>query len=468
MKDLPVYNMIKKYIDKNPTIFHMPGHKMGNKVLDYYTKDMIKWDLTEIPDTDNLHEPQSAIKEAQEKLAKAFGAEESFFLVNGSTCGIHAILLSVCKANDKVIVGRDCHKSVLNILSFLEANVVFVNPEYNEEFGIYCGYNPEKIEKTVDENPDCVMVILTSPNYYGVCSDIESIAQKVHNKDKILVVDEAHGAHLKFSKKLPKSAIEQGADAVIQSAHKTLPALTQTAYLHVKSNRINRRKLKNILRMIQTSSPSFIFMTSLDIARYIMENEGEKMINDLCGLVDNFIYKMNNVEGIKILNCDLHDKTRLVINFSDVGIVGYDVEKLLLSKYGIQVEMSDINNIVCITTVCDDKESFDKLEKAIKDIVLNSSKVKKENVVIKGLKLDEQEEIKLININQYDTMLVNLEDSVDKVSANMIVPYPPGIPYIIMGQKIENKHIKILKKFLELGANVNGIDEGKIEVLNKK
>ena len=284
---IPIYDMLQEYIKKEPTMFHMPGHKMGSKVSHYYN-DIIKWDVTEIPETDNLHNPNGAILEAQKMAAYAFGADYTFFLVNGSTCGIHAAIMSVCKKGDKIIVGRDCHKSVLNILTYLEAKVCFVNPEYNDEFGILGGYSLENIQKAVDKNTDSVAVLITSPNYYGICSDIEKIANIVHQSNKILIVDEAHGAHLNFCDRLPKSAVTSGADLVVQSAHKTLPALTQTAYLHLNGDRVSKRKLQRILSTIQTSSPSFVLMASLDIARHIMQSEGQSRLNDILDVIDQF------------------------------------------------------------------------------------------------------------------------------------------------------------------------------------
>ena len=472
MSDIPIYDMLKNYIDKKPTIFHMPGHKMGHSVSEYYT-DMIKWDVTEIPCTDDLHNPSGAILEAQWKATTAFGTSQTFFLVNGSTCGIHAVLMAVCKNKDKIIVGRDCHKSVLNILMYLEANIVFVNPEYNSEFGIYCGYNVKNIREALDKNPDSVGVILTSPNYYGICSDIETIAKEVHGHNKVLIVDEAHGAHLKFCERLPKSAVQQGADAVVQSAHKTLPALTQTGYLHINSNRIDVAKVKNILDVIQTSSPSFIFMASLDIARHIMETEGRQRLNEVCDFIDDFCENMSCIDGLRILGNQyikegMCDKTRLVINFSKLDIVGYDVERVLMERYNIQVEMSDLYNIVCIATVCDTKENFERLEYALKDIISNSEIARQHVAKLKQGMLCNETSARLVDIKHYKSVKVGLYEAVGQISYNMIVPYPPGIPVIIAGECIKEEHIDYINKILDLGAVVNGIDENKnIEVLTK-
>jgi len=465
---IPIYEMLQNYIRKNPVIFHMPGHKMGNKVSNYY-KDMIKLDVTEISETDNLHDPKGAILKAEQMAAKAFLASRTFFLVNGSTCGIHAALMAVCKSGDKVIVGRDCHKSVLNILVYLKAKVFFVNPEYNDEFGIYGGYSLKNIRDAVDKNPDSVAVIITSPNYYGICSNISDIAKIVHEKNKILIVDEAHGAHLNFNDKLPDSALKSGADIVVQSAHKTLPALTQAAYLHVNGDRVNIKKIERILRIIQTSSPSFIFMASLDIAREIMQKEGMEKLDNLLDIIEKFKIRVSKLDGIKILadkyiKEGLQDKTRLVINFKDANLVGYDVERFLREKYNINVEMADLYNIVCITTICDDKISFDKLEKALEDLLKDSSVERK--AIPKINIFDDDVEVDLKDVSDCDSVLVNLKDSIGKISYNMIVPYPPGIPIILCGQEIKPWHVEYI---MSLKSDIiNGIsDEEKIEVLKK-
>lgn len=464
---IPIYDMLQRYIKKNPTIFHMPGHKMGNSEFDYY-ENVIKWDVTEIPETDDLHEPKGAILKAMELAAKAFGAKKTFFLVNGSTCGIHAAIMSVLRRGDKIIVGRDCHKSVLNILTYLEAKVVFVNPEYNNEFGIYGGYSFKNIQAIVEKNPDSVALLITSPNYYGICSDIEKIANVVHTNNKILIVDEAHGANLNFCDKLPQSALLGGADIVVQSAHKTLPAFTQAAYLHISGDRINETRLQRILREIQTSSPSFVLMASLDIARYIMQTYGQSKLGNLSDIIDKFKLKFKNLKILSddYLNEGRHDKTRLVINFKDYKILGYDVERILRERYNIVVEMADLYNIVCILTVCDSEESFDKLGYALEEILQDADILKKDLPEFRLLDCDH--EICLKDVKYYDSEFVNLKDSIGKISYNMIVPYPPGVPCIISGQEIKPWHVSYINNLICQNAVVNGVsDDLKIEVLKK-
>lgn len=466
---IPLYDMLEEYYKLRPTIFHMPGHKMGSTVNEYY-KDMIKWDVTEIPMTDDLHNAKGAILKAQKLAALAFGADKTFFLVNGSTCGIHAMLLATCKKGDKVVVGRDCHKSVFNILMYIGVRVVFVNPQYNDEFGICGGYTKDDVERVLNENTDAVAVVITSPNYYGICSQVGEIADVVHKGGQVLIVDEAHGAHLSFCDRLPDSALSKGADMVVQSAHKTLPALTQTAYLHIREDRVSASSIQRILGIIETTSPSFILMASLDIARYIMEQEGNTRLNHVCNMIDEVENRLSVVNGIKILHDDgsgFHDKTRLVINVSELGVSGYKVEDLLAKEYNIHVEMADMYNVVCIVTVCDKKEALDKLVYAIEDIANRFKLQNFRNISIPPI-LSDGKVVELTDVGDAKHCWVPMEDAVGCVSYNMIVPYPPGVPVVIAGQIISHDHIEYIKDLYEQKAIVNGVEDGNIEIIKNK
>lgn len=463
---IPLYDMLKEYYELKPTIFHMPGHKMGSTVEQYYG-DMIKWDVTEIPMTDNLHNPKGAILKAQELAAKVFGADKTFFLVNGSTCGVHAMLLATCKKGDKVVVGRDCHKSVFNILMYIGVKVVFVNPQYNDEFGICEGYTQDAVAHVLDQNNDAVVVLVTSPNYYGMCSQIEEIADVVHKHGCVLIVDEAHGAHLGFCDRLPESALSQGADMVVQSAHKTLPALTQAAYLHIREDRIDGLRIQRILSVIETTSPSFILMASLDIARHIMEQEGEARINYVCDIIDKLEDRLSLIDGIKVLHDEgnrLHDKTRLVINVGKLGVSGYFVADVLAKKYNIHVEMADMYNIVCIVTVCDTRGALDELACAMEDIARRCKAKDFRHISIPSI-LSDGRVIELVDVVDSKHYWVPMDNAVGCVSYNMIVPYPPGVPVVIAGQVITKEHIEYLKNLYEQKAVIDGVEDGNVQII---
>jgi len=282
----PIYSALKDYADENNIPFHMPGHKMGIGFPKNFAKNLPKFDITELPNMDNLHFPDGIIKEAQLLAAHAFNANKTFFLVNGATCGVHAAIMTTCEHGSKIIIGRDCHRSAIEGTILANAIPVYVNTEVDNFFGISTGVEPETLKTALEDNPDASAVFVTRPNYYGICSDIEKIVDITHSFGKILIVDEAHGAHFKFNKKLPISALDAGADICVQSAHKTLPALTQGAYLHIKSDSVDIEKLEFYLRLLETTSPSYIIMASLDMARALMEYSGKQLLDNIIKKTD--------------------------------------------------------------------------------------------------------------------------------------------------------------------------------------
>lgn len=455
----------------SPIPFHMPGHKIGKGIPNEFLKDLHQLDMTEIPGLDNLHFPEGVIKEAQELAAKVFGADYTSFLVNGSTCGIHAAILGLCKPGDRLIVSRDCHKSVIGAMMLASVTPIYIAPEYDSMFGVSSFVLPSIVDSTLKNNPDAVGVVLTRPNYYGLCSDIRTISDVVHSYGKFLIVDEAHGAHLKFSTKLPCSALEADADVCIQSAHKTLPALTQGAYLHIKGPRVDVDKVKFVLRLIQTSSPSYILMAFLDIARAIMESYGSELIENLLKDITCFEKMLYRDTGYELLSAqplsagDV-DKTRIVVNVRNTGKTGFFIEKFLRNRFNIQVEMSDLHNIVCISTVADGLKEFESLYTALKQIEKqfnNSSKLP--DIYMKEVNISPQA-VELGNIMHRKYKKANLTESVGEVSRGIITPYPPGVPVICPGEVITEEAVQYILGVIRAGGTVNGVSgDGEIEIL---
>ena len=485
----PIYNYLREYADQNINVFHMPGHKLAKGIPQELTQNLLQLDVTEVEGTDNLHYPEGIIKQAEELAAKAFGADKTFFLVNGSTCGIQAAIMSVCARGQKIIISRDSHKSVVSGLILSGAEPIFVYPEYNCEFGITEAISAKSIEKSLLENPDAVAVLITRPNYYGICSDIEEISSIVHSHNKLLIVDEAHGAHLVFNSQLPPSALQHGADICIQSAHKTLPAVTQGAYLHVKGNRIDLERLKFNLTMLQTSSPSYIIMSYLDIARELMDTEGKARLDALIDNVEWFKHEIENYDTYKVLskkhigNMDLkasHDTTRLVISVSRLGISGYYAEKILREKFMTQVEMADNENLVFITTIADNHETFTRLLEVMKGLaemnfqtdfvrtnqqsdisesasVYSGDVSHAEKFIYNGLSM------KKLPYEAYAAQKeeLPLEKGKGRICAEIVTPYPPGIPILYPGEIIEQHQIQYIMSIIKAGGKVNGIGEDK-------
>jgi arginine decarboxylase len=323
---------------------------------------------------------------------------------------------------------------------------------------------PDEVEKMILSHPDIKGIVITSPNFYGVCSNIRLIAQIAHKYEKVLIVDEAHGAHLQFSTKLPESSLQSGADIAVQSAHKTLPALTQASYLHVNSNRVDIEKLKFYLSIIQTSSPSYILMSSLDIARSIMETSGAKKLDCLIGQIESFKEKFEVLGNYKFLskryikNGD-HDITRVVINVRNLGITGYTADKFLRKNFNIQVEMSDVCNIVCICSIGNKKEDFEIFTKALEDL-LKKEKSDCENYFLDSLNFSiPKEKVSLSEAINAKIKLVDLEKSKGEVSARIITPYPPGIPLVCHGEIINDEVIQYINNVIKMGGTINGISK---------
>lgn len=460
-----------KYSGKSPVSFHMPGHKLGKDVNIPHDNNLYLMDVTEVPGLDNLHQPNGVIKEAQELAAKAFGADHTFFLVNGSTCGIQAAIMSLCKRGDKLIVARDCHMAAINGMMLAGVQPVYIKPEFDNSFKIPSVLQCKDIEKALIENSDAVGVYITRPNYYGVCSDIKKICGLVHSHGKVLIVDEAHGAHFKFSDKLPPSALEHDSDICIQSAHKTLPALTQGAYLHVKGSRVDVEKIKYNLNILQTSSPSYLVMAFLDISRAVMEKQGKQIIESLLCDIEEFYQSINDSTQFKILSKDNFksgdlDKTRLVINTKNNGLSGFNIEKILRKQYNIQVEMADLYNIVCITTNANRGQDLKELRNALIDIDENYNKcLPLPDICIESGNIPQQE-VKLSELMHKNFKRKKLTKACGMVSRRMITPYPPGVPVICPGEVITEKIIENIMRILESGGNVNGVYDGlEVEVL---
>lgn len=441
----------------------MPGHKLGKGIPKEFLSDLASLDVTEIPGTDNLHFPEGVLKEAQELAAHAFCADRTFFLVNGSTCGIHGMIMSICDPGGKLIIGRDCHKSVIHGMMLAGVEPVYVRPGIDKTFGIPTAVSVEKLEEAIKENPDAKGVLLTSPNYYGVCIDSKKIAEIVHSRGMILAIDEAHGAHLVFSEKLPECAMEAGADICVQSAHKTLPAFTQGAYLHVKSHRIDMERVASSLNVLQTTSPSYIIMAFLDIARAIMERTGKNLLEELLFHLDGFKESMRALERVRILSDgavkkDISlDRTRLVIHVKDMGKTGFEIEKILRNHYHIQIEMADFYNIVCIATVADRKEDFEKLGTALKEISYEF----KDNRPLTDIYYRELDipckKIELKHMMYSKKVKVKLKDATGKISGSMLTPYPPGIPLVCPGEVLQDDFIEYIYHIVNAGGGVNGL-----------
>ncbi|MDD4834718.1 MAG: aminotransferase class V-fold PLP-dependent enzyme [Lutispora sp.] len=471
--DIPILKSIKDYAKSQVLPFHMPGHKRGKIYerlgLSYLLDNLIEMDTTEVPGIDNLHSPQGAIMEAQNLAAKAFGAGHTFFLVNGTTSGIYAMIMAATKPGDKILIPRNAHRSVVSGTILGKLHPVYIMPEIDICMGIPMGIKANTVEKALEQHPDAKAVLITNPTYYGVCSDIEGISKVVHDRGKLLLVDEAHGSHFTFHPGLPISAIKAGADMVAQSTHKTLPSMTGSSMLHIRKGSVDIDKLKFFLELVQTTSPSHVMLASLDLARYIMEKQGH-MLLDECIKYSNIVRNEINartpfyclgIEKKGIYGIHDIDPTRITIHLGKGGISGIKGEGILRDRYNIQLEMSDINNVVAITTVADDEVAYMRLLEAILDI--KRWIVEEDNVYHEARQPNFAPvcEMPPFEALYHQTEDIDVHRSQGRISAEMIVPYPPGIPVIMPGEKIDKDIIQYISRCINMGMKVNGISDPK-------
>lgn len=462
-----IVDKLEQLRDEDIISFHVPGHKMG-KIFDKlgYNNILEKiytLDTTEIEGTDNLHNAKEVIKQSQERAARVFNSDKTIYLVNGSTCGIQAAIMSTCPPKSKIIVNRDCHQSVINSCILGDITPVYIDSEICRETNILKGINYSKAKEIIDNNLDAKAIILTYPTYYGETYNLRDICNYAHDKDMIVIVDEAHGAHLELSDRLPKSAINLGADIVIQSTHKTLPSFTQSSMVHIKGNRVDYNKLLSILRIIESSSPSYLFMSSLELAVDIYEKHGKELMESLLNNIDKFKDKFKSNHDVYIYN--EMDKTKIFISLKNIGMTGYELDEILRSEYKMQCELSNHYGVLLICTIGNEEEDFICLETALKDI-LNKYKNKGSiedtdyPVSIPKMKLTPREAF------YKEKKRVKLKDSIGKISGEYIIPYPPGISLISPGEIISEEIITYIHQGIKNGMIVSGIKDTNLEFID--
>lgn len=468
---MPIFDELKRLKDKNPISFHTPGHKGKNTLINW--KEYIpQIDITELPGMDNLHDPRGIIKESQSLAAKTFGAKDTLYSINGTTGGIYIALATITNPGDKILIQRNSHKSIYNGSILNRLDIEYLYPNYNEKYGIFTGIEPDTIEKKLKEDLKIKAVVLTYPNYYGICSNIKRIAEIVHKYDKILLIDEAHGSHFTFSEELPISALEGGADMTVQSIHKTLPSFTQTSMIHVGSNRVNIEKLKTISSLYQTTSPSYLFMASLEIARAYMEGEGRLRLERNIERIHKLIKRLGGIPRISIFTGDEEDKTIFdkditKILFKIDGITGPEVSSLLRENYNIYLEMEDYQYCLALTSPMNGVRDFDVLIKALEEMAKNTpyQEINHINIDMPKPKIG----LPIYKAFYSKKRTLDLKDSIGQLSASFITPYPPGIPLICPGELIREELIEYINFLIDKGIEIVGLigyNKEKIEVVD--
>jgi len=478
-KETPIFSVLKDvYAARGVIPFHVPGHKQGvgveSEFYNFMGPNPFKIDVTIFEMVDGLHNPKSHIKRALELTADAYGAKESFFCVNGTSGAIQAMIMSTVRAGDKILVPRNTHKSVNAGVILSGAQPVYMEPEIDQENGIAHGVSPETVERTLKENPDASAVLIINPTYYGVATDLKKIVELVHSYDIPLLVDEAHGPHLRFANgDLPLSAMEAGADACAQSTHKIIGAMTQGSILHVQGDRINYGKMRQVLSLLQTTSPSYILLASLDCARKQIALEGKELIASAVKKAEYLREEVNKVKGFRSLGREVldgkgrfsFDPTKIAITARELGLTGYQLERIFVDKYNIQPELSDFYNVLLVTTIGDTDESIEAVIAAIKDI---SAGTKDRDAVPQFKDIPAIPEMEQIPREAFfsEKTRKRMEDAIGDISGEFIMAYPPGIPILCPGERITEEVIDYIEDLKRAGLSVQGLEDSNLENIN--
>ena len=464
MSDL--YKNLLKYSNSDYYPLHMPGHKrnISEGVSPY------KYDITEIEGFDNLHEPQGILRIAMEEAAAFYESDKTYFLVNGSSCGILSAICGSTKRGDKILVARNCHKSVYNAIYLNELMPIYVSPDYISEYGINGGISPDRVKRELAENPGISAVVITSPTYEGVVSDIERITDIVHKYGIPLIVDEAHGAHFGMHGDFPWSALRMGADIVIQSLHKTLPSLTQTALLHIKGSLANVKEVERFLRIYQTSSPSYVLMSSIDECINRIKMDGLFLFEPYVKRLKVMKSHMDKLSGIKVVGREIigknsvfdFDISKIVISVRGTSYSGKRLYDELLEKHHLQLEMASGDYVIAMTSPMDTEEGLLRLFTALvevdRDIRLFSEEDEKPGIV----DFAPQKTIVLESVykaTNSEKEKLPLDDAIGKISADFVYLYPPGCPILAPGELISIEAVSLIKKYKLSGLEVHGLSD---------
>lgn len=469
----PLWDALNLYVENEIVSFDVPGHKKKKytAIGEALGESIVKLDANSMKQLDNIANPIGVIKESELLMAEAFKADYAFFLVNGTTHGVQSMIMSACAPGDKIIMPRNVHKSAIKALILSGAIPVYVQPEINDELSIANGITVEAVKKAIKDNKDAKAIFVINPTYYGMASNLKEIVKIAHNNNMVVLVDEAHGAHFSFSDNLPISAMEAGADIAAVSLHKTCGSLTQSSALLINERSIKREKVKTILNLTQTTSASYLIMSSLDVARKDLALNGNKIFDNIIRLADYAREEINKIDGLSTFGQDLInnsgiynvDKTKLAITVSELGISGLYAYDLLRDKYGIQVEFGDTKNILAILGNGDSKETVDKLINALKDI---SIKYRRNDIITSILDLHNPEVIISPREAFYlDKKSIPIENALGEICGEHIMSYPPGIPIISPGEKFTKEMIDYILFLKKEGSMLTGTEDPNIDYI---
>lgn len=475
----PLFEKLVEHRKNSNSSFHVPGHKSGQglaPIAREWLQQVMYIDYTEITGLDDLHHPEGVIEEAQTLAAGCYGAEATFFLVGGSTAGNQAMLLTVCEPGDLILVQRNVHKSVLHGLMLAGARAVFLPPKWDPITGQSVGVHLTDVEMALMLYPEAKGLLLTNPNYFGMGIDLKPFAELLHSNGKLLLVDEAHGAHYGFHPDLPQSALSAGADAVVQSTHKMLTAMTMGAMLHIQGNRISTGMLKQRLSMIQSSSPSYPILASLDLARMQMHTMGEALLEQGLAAAKHFKEGVQALGAFQLLSeelpehCESYDPFKVAVRDLQ-GLLSGDALRNELEKHGCFVEMADPHYVLLLFSLASTIEDADRAIRAFSFIIDQFGLKKQENQrmiantrsIPSFLEMSAPVTFHLKQIPPGQVQSLPLQEAVNRTAAEMVIPYPPGIPVLYPGEFITQETVSYLTELSQTGARFQGASDSRLE-----
>ncbi len=470
----PIYEALKKYKSNRIVSFDVPGHKQGkgnHELTEFLGKDCLSVDVNSMKPLDNLCHPVSVIKEAEELAADAFGANHAFFMTNGTSSAVQAMVMSCCKSGEKIIMPRNVHRSAINALIVSGAVPVYVNPGVNKHLGIPLGMAVDDVKRAIELHSDAKAVLVNNPTYYGVCSNLVEIVEIAHKAGMKVLVDEAHGTHFYFGKNLPVSAMSAGADMAAVSMHKTGGSLTQSSFLLCGKN-INEGYVRQIINLTQTTSSSYLLLSSLDISRRNLALRGKEIFETVVGLADYAREEINKIGGFYAFSKELIDKeafydfdtTKLSIYTRDMGLAGIEVYDILRDEYDIQIEFGDIGNILAIISVGDRSREIERLIAAMSEIKRRYSKDSSgmfdHEYINPHIVFSPQEAF------YADKISLPIMETEHKICGEFVMCYPPGIPILAPGERITKETLDYIIYAKEKGCVLTGTEDMNIEYIN--
>ena len=470
----PIHEALEKFRKKRVVPFDVPGHKRGrgNKELkDFLGETCVGIDVNSMKPLDNLCHPVSVIKEAEQLAAEAFGAAHAFLMVGGTTSAVQSMVLAVCKRGDKIILPRNVHRSVINALVLCGAVPVYVNPDVDQRLGIALGMKVSQVEEAIKENPDAVAIFVNNPTYYGICSDIRSIVKLAHDNDMYVLADEAHGTHFYFGENLPIDAISAGADMAAVSMHKSGGSLTQSSILLI-GKEMHEGYVRQIINLTQTTSASYLLLSSLDISRRNLALRGKEIFAQVMDLAEYARKEISNIGGYYAYSSDMinhdsiydFDKTKLSIYTLDIGLAGIEVYDKLRDEYDIQIEFVDMGNILAYLSIGDRKQDIERLASSLAEIKRLNSRGKE------GLMPHEYISPELAVSPQAafyaDKEQLDLQETSGRICSEFLMCYPPGIPILAPGEMITDRILDYIIYAKEKGCSITGPEDPDINKLN--